>query len=563
MINSPITSTITMSRILIVLLSVMIWHPVAGQITGGTVRGSFESNFQYYQDDEKLGINDSTLSGRRTAMNAYANLLYSSNNFEAGVRYEYYAPPLNGIDPRYEGMGVAHRYIRYFDENLDITAGNYYEQFGNGILFRSYQDWTLGYDNSMDGLRIRLKPLNGLSIKLITGVQRYYWDTWSKEDDRGILNGADLEFDLNTAFKRFYERKTKVTLGISALTRYQQDKHPIYKMPRNTAGFSGRTNISRGNFTLLGEYAYKINDPSADNGLIYKPGEALYFQGSYSVSGFSFSLAGKRLDNMSFRSDRNAGLNDLMINYLPAINKQHIYTLPSKYPYATQPNGEMGFMGSLGYKIKRGTTLGGKYGTDLSLNIAWITDIVREPLNDNTPLGTSGTQGYTSKWFAEGDKYFEDISLELQRRLTKDVKITILYSWICYNIGVIEGHVGEEDVVSHHAVADLTWKLKNRRALRFEAQHLKTHQDEGNKVFGAFEFTARGFFASLQNVWNYGHPESEKQLHYLMISAGYAKNATRFAASYGRQEEGIVCIGGVCQFVPATSGFSLTITTSF
>jgi hypothetical protein len=207
--------------------------------------------------------------------------------------------------------------------------------------------------------------------------------------------------------------------------------------------------------------------------------------------------------------------------------------------------------------------LGGKYGTDLSFHFGRITDIVREPLDDNTPVGTSFTKGYTTKWLAEGDKFFEDISLEVHRKLTKDIKISLQYSWIYYNIGVIEGHVGEEDVLSHHAVADLTWKLKNRRAIRFEGQHLATHQDEGNKVFGAVEYTARGFFASVQNVWNYGHPEKEKQLHYLMLSAGYAKNATRIAASYGRQEEGIVCIGGVCRFVPATSGISLTITTSF
>ena len=33
--------------------------------------------------------------------------------------------------------------------------------------------------------------------------------------------------------------------------------------------------------------------------------------------------------------------------------------------------------------------------------------------------------------------------------------------------------------------------------------------------------------------------------------------------SYGKQREGIICVGGVCRQVPAANGFSVTITSSF
>ncbi|HML86108.1 MAG TPA: DUF6029 family protein [Bacteroidales bacterium] len=33
--------------------------------------------------------------------------------------------------------------------------------------------------------------------------------------------------------------------------------------------------------------------------------------------------------------------------------------------------------------------------------------------------------------------------------------------------------------------------------------------------------------------------------------------------SYGRQREGLLCVGGVCRQVPAATGFTLTLTTSF
>jgi hypothetical protein len=552
-----------MKRSALIAMLLVLGSHVHGQVSGGVIRGSFESNFQYYIDDEKLNINDSTLAGRRTAMNTYANLLYSSNNLEAGIRYEYFAPPLMGYDRRYEGMGVAHRYIRYHDETWDLTAGNFYEQFGNGMLFRSYQDWALGFDNSLDGFRLRVKPAEGISLKMVSGVQRLYWDRWTRDSERGILTGADVEVNLNQAIGKLRESRTNVIFGGSFLSRYQRDSHPFYRTPRNTAGFAGRFNVNRGGFSLIGEYTYRINDPSSDNGMIYKPGEAIYLLSTYSVKGLAFSLGAKRLDNISFRSDRSATLNDLMINYLPAINKQHSYSLPAQYPYATQPNGELGITASVGYNLKRGSFLGGRFGTNLTLQYSRITDILRNPLDENTAIGQSGTQGYTSDYFGEGEKFFEDLSIELQRRLSRNLRLTLMYAWIYYNIAVIEGHAGDENVVSNSFVADLTWRLPNRQALRFETQHLGTAQDKGSWLMGLLEYTNRGFFVTAQNMWNYGNPSEEKQIHYIMVSTGFTKGGTRVMGSYGRQKEGIICIGGVCRFVPAVSGLSLTITSSF
>ncbi len=65
----------------------------------------------------------------------------------------------------------------------------------------------------------------------------------------------------------------------------------------------------------------------------------------------------------------------LDINYLPAISKEHQYSLAALYPYATQPNGEFGFQGQIDYKIRKGTALGGKYGTSLTLNYSLAKSI--------------------------------------------------------------------------------------------------------------------------------------------------------------------------------------------
>jgi hypothetical protein len=108
-------------------------------------------------------------------------------------------------------------------------------------------------------------------------------------------------------------------------------------------------NLSRGGFILSTEYAYKINDPSLDNYMaeenfsIFKPGNAIFVNASWSKKGIGFLLTALRLDNMSYRSERNAAINDLQINYLPAITKTHTYAFPAMYPFATQPLGQVGF----------------------------------------------------------------------------------------------------------------------------------------------------------------------------------------------------------------------------
>ena len=56
---------------------------------------------------------------------------------------------------------------------------------------------------------------------------------------------------------------------------------------------------------------------------------------------------------------------------------------------------------------------------------------------------------------------------------------------------------------------------------------------------------------------------TEKQLHYINLDAGFTKGANRFSIGYGKKREGIFCVGGICKFVPSSNGFSLNISSSF
>jgi hypothetical protein len=543
-------------------------------LNNSQISGSFQADATYYLEDTGLDITDSTLDGKLIRMNGFTEVNYSYKNFSAGMRFEAYLPPLLGYDAQYEGLGVPYWYASFKNDLLEITAGTFYEQFGNGMVFRTYQDWSLGYDNSLKGLRVKLTPVKGITLTGVYGVQRNYWIAF-KDNNRGIVKGGDADFYLNDIFSGMENSRLKLTLGGSFVSDYQRGKSmdmvidtAIYtlKLPENVASWGGRVNMNIGGFNLYSEYAYKINDPSDLNNHIYKNGNAWLVSGSYSMKNLGITAKTKWLDNMSYKSDRTRVTNGLDINYLPPITKEHTYYLPSMYPYATQPTGEAGFGAEVIYTIPKKSKLGGKYGMTIDLNFSQVNSIHKQSLNDSTQIGQPGTFGYKTSFFSIGDEvYFQDVNVEITKKFNKTWKGIFGYYYITYNKDVIEGHVEEYGTVfSNIGVADITWNITSKYSLRGELQGLWTGQDKGDWVAGLLEFTiSPKWFISVSDQWNYGNNDPDKRLHYYNVNAAFVYNTTRIALSYGRQREGIICVGGVCRYVPQSNGLTLTITSSF
>jgi Family of unknown function (DUF6029) len=558
--------------ILIVLAFVPVFSFAQDFLSGGQVHGNFEIDAQYYQPDSKLGITDSSIAGNNYGMNAFGNLIYTNGKFSAGLRYEAYLPPLNGFDKRQEGQGIPYWFATYKGEEIELTVGHFYEQFGNGLVLRSYEEWALGYDNNLNGVRVKYKPMDGVTLKGIIGTQRLFWEP-VEDQNRAIVRGFDAEFYLNDLFKGLKDSKTNILLGGSFVSKQQEVTHQFFtdsliytsKMPKNVAAYAARLNLSRSGFTLNTEYARKINDPSQRNNFIYREGEALFAALSYSKKGFGITLSGKRIDNMSFKSDIYEETSSLDINYLPPLTKQHLYSLANIYPYATQPNGEMGLRGQIVYSIPRKSKLGGKYGTKLELNYSVINAIDKKEVAPDIAIDQEGTLGYDSDFFKFGElEYFQDFTFKITRKLNKSFKAKLTYINLQYNIEVIEGHPGDPMVFANIGVADVTYKINRKKSLRFEYQQLFSKQDRGDWMMGLIEFNvAPKWFFSIMDEYNYGNPESDEKLHYYTGAVAFVKNTTRVAVSYGRQREGLLCVGGVCRVVPASTGFSLTITSSF
>jgi hypothetical protein len=524
-------------------------------IDAGNIHGNFEIRGQYYRDDTLIGAPDVP---EQVLFNGFLNLIYTRGKFETGLRYESYQNVLLGFSPNYKGNGIPYRYATYRGDNLEFTAGNFYEQFGNGQILRTYEERGLGIDNSIDGIRARYR-VKGIQVTGLIGQQRFYF-----AKGPGIVRAADIDIDLNQSLEALSQNKNRFKLGLSAVSKYQDDENLSLTLPENVLSLGGRFSYYRSGFSLKGEYTYKYNDPSADNGYIYKDGQALFLSTSYSKKGLGITLSAHTLDNMFFRSDRNnrSIFNDLFINFIPALTKQHTYNLMATlYPYATQPRGEMAFQGDFIYKFKRKTPLGGKYGTTIQVNFSHITNLDTVVLNDENTTRL----GYNANLFKPGkDKYFQDFNIEISKKLSKSLKVKGTYQNLVYNQDVIEGKPGVPNVLADVVVLDVLYNINSRNAVRTELQGLWTKQHEGDWATALVEYTySPHWFIAVLDQYNYGNKVNSKQIHYVTASVGYIKDANRISFSYGRQRAGIFCVGGVCRVVPASNGFSVSITSSF
>lgn len=568
------------NRPLALLLAGLAVTTVNAQENKVAVHGSIQSDILIPQEDHKIGTgtyNDWGLT------NTYAEVGLTSKHIEAGVRAEYLEHPLPGFDdPRFNGWGVSNIYVKALGNGFDVTVGDFYDQFGSGFVFRTYEERSLGIDNSIRGARLNVSAVKGANLKLLGGVQRCFWD-W---DTDAWLGGADLELNMEQYFKGLADKNITWMIGGSYLMKHENEEDVLvpgtnYKLNMDPMvhTFGVRTRLQSGPYSFMAEYAWKTQDPSEDNDYIYRKGSAVMVSASYSKKGLSALVQAKRSENMSNRMKRGfvsyLGGN-CRLNHMPAFSYQHTYALPALYPYATQDaDGEWAFQGEFGYTFKRRTALGGKYGTKLKVNFSYIRGIDKTPTK---PLKEGintlwGTDGYHSKFFGFGGVYYKDINVQLEKKLSKSFKLNLMYMNQLYNKTVVEGEGGV--VKSNIFVAEGKYQFSPKMTLRGEAQYLQTKQDQGDWYYGLLELSVLPYLMfTISDQYNANVPyyTENKQVddskgthsqHYLLGSVTATYKAHRLQLSYGKTRAGYNCSGGVCRFVPASYGMTVSYNYNF
>lgn len=483
------------------------------------VTGGFETNTIYYMQDE---VNQSTVPEGNLGSNNYLKLDFGKGSLEGGLQAEHYMPALIGYPYQLDGFHLTNKYIRIRDNGFSVTFGDFYEQFGSGLLYRSYEDRALGINTSVQGVHLSWNYGGILSVKALLGTPRIFM-SYSEE---ARVAGADLSLNLARAVGI---ESFNLALEGSFFGRHQGLDYPVEGLSPDENGVSARAAFDWQGLGLKGEYVGRNSGASA-----------ILAEASYTSGGLGANLSFRKLNSMILTAERGADQMYNLLNYLPALTQQHSYSLASLNPYIAQVNGETAAQADVYYFFPRKTLLGGSKGMKAHFNFSTAYGPKENP-QDGTEF------------------YFRDITADVERWWGKQIKTIFLYSWQISN-NRVGAHPSYELWNSHIVVADVTYKINKTNSLRTEFQHLFSKTNEGNWAALSMEYTiAPSLSFSASDMWNYGLTGN----HFYNGSISYSHSRTRCALSFGRFKQGFQCSGGVCRKVPAYTGANLSITTSF
>lgn len=523
--------------------------------------GGLESNSQWLLDDEDFGY---FAPKEQFRSNNYLHLNYSLGKFTAGVQYESYLPKaLEGYSPTWDNQnGIGTYYLNFRNETLDITAGYFYEQFGSGLLLRTWEDRQLGINNALKGVRVKFSPTATFNMTGVYGQTRNGFDV-----SEGVIQGLDANLDLSALMNI---DAVDLKFGASYVGRYQ-DNGANDTIPASVNAYGGRLDFVAGKFYGGVEANTKDPDVLINETIVTSPqlfdGTALLVNLGYAQKGLGINTTFRRLENFAFYSDRYAEgnqYNEQIINYVPAITKQHDYLLSNIYVYNSQPRllfttneqraGEVGTQVDVYYSFDKESALG-KVGTKLSGNFSYWAGLDTE--------FNKTDQNYDVKFIGKGDRYFRDLNIEIKNRWSSKWSTVASFQDVIIDKSVSKGGIlGQQgDIRAQIAVIEGTRRFTGAKALRMELQHLWTADDDKNWAAGVLEYnfnSSLGVYVA--DSWNYGGPNND---HFYNIGGSYSKGRARFGLNYGRQRGGLICVGGVCREVPESSGVTANLVVTF
>ena len=546
-----------MKKTIILITTVLLSCVMTLAQEKGYVSASLESTNHFYVNDP---ANDNFLisedlpqikEGGFYASNNYLKVDYYKGRFSAGTQLEGYFPFLVGYPTNLNKMALSNLYVNWRDESYSVTVGTFYDQFGSGLLFRSWEDRTLGLNNAIVGARATYNFKNYASVKVLWGIPRL--GTGNNDGQffgfgltKVNVAGADLSVSLSDIFSM---DKTSLSIEGSILNKHEavSDLYAERGYKPNLFGWSGRVNFDYDGFFAKGEYV----DAGKQMLIANKPpvkGNAQLIELGYNGRGLGVTVTGRRMQQMLqkiYTYDRdNRNFTNNALSYRPAMTTQYTYMLTTLHPYNPEIGDQM-YSGEIGgqidafYNFRRGTKLGGKRGMKVHANFSTYYTIAQE--------GTA----------KPGNLLFRDLSVDVEKQWTKQFKMVLLYSMQEYN--PTYGNF-KTTWLSNIVVADLLYKWTPTFSTRLELQYLTTQEDKKDWMAALLEVN----FAPHWSVWGsdmYNHGMTK--MHYYNVGVSYTKGRTRLAAGYGRYKDGFICSGGVCRQIPQYTGANFSITTSF
>ena len=186
--------------------------------------GSVQTDILFPEEDDAISTGK---YDHDVLFNAYADLNMISRYVDAGVRVEFMKWPLPGYENDFKGWGVPHIYAKGRYKGFELTAGDFYEQFGKGFILRTYEERSLGIDNSIRGGRLKVTAIPGVRITALGGVQRRYWD-WKKHSQ---IYGADAEISIDEISESLRKHDVGLSVGASYVLKHEDDQEIMIRAP--------------------------------------------------------------------------------------------------------------------------------------------------------------------------------------------------------------------------------------------------------------------------------------------------------------------------------------------
>lgn len=285
----------------------------------GHLSGSFETNTIYYVEDSKTGA---VVPHNSYGSNNFLKLDYQLGRFSAGVQLEYYPHPLvgtpmQGYEYVMEGFSInnlTEKYISWTDRNYSVTVGDFYEQFGSGLILRAWEDRALGFNNSLGGARVTFNIKDIVEGKVLYAFPRFNLGYLSTQ-----IAGGDLSFSLSNAIGLLDHRLSLEGSIVnrhfknlpSWYTEYRDDYD--FDLSKNVISYSGRVNYEYRGLSAKFEYVGKSKDVYLDNMTgeeVFKRGDAQLFEIGYTGSNYAVMAQFRRLNYMQsqlYRPDGGSG----------------------------------------------------------------------------------------------------------------------------------------------------------------------------------------------------------------------------------------------------------------
>ena len=128
---------------------ILLFFVCIGFSQNNSFYGAFESSGIYYSQNESKDFE------KKFKSNNYLNINYLiGNKWKFDLQLESYLPGrLQNFSDNLQDTYLSTISINYKSNKFDFSVGSIYEQFGSGLILRTWEDRQLGINNSIWGFK--------------------------------------------------------------------------------------------------------------------------------------------------------------------------------------------------------------------------------------------------------------------------------------------------------------------------------------------------------------------------------------------------------------------------